>query len=74
VVFAIGTIATGFYINYQALKDQPKAARIIMSVIAFIIWAYSTTGETVFHAFYSAGWASIALIAFSLISAIVPLD
>lgn len=73
-VFALCLILTPVYLNGQAEKDQPKRAHLIVSSLAFVIWAYVTTGMTLIPDFYDAAIASIALVAFSLVSAVVPLN
>ena len=80
VVFSIGLVLTPLYLNKVAEKDKPKRNHLILSTVAFLVWAYVITGEKLLDAiwpdqnFYNAALASIILIAFSLISAVIPLD
>jgi hypothetical protein len=78
VVFAAGLFLTPVYMNKVATVDKPKQKHIIVSTIAFIIWAYVTTGQTLSNTIapniYDQAIASILLVLFSLFSAIVSLD
>ena len=78
VVFAIGLILTPIYLNNVADADKPKRNHLILSTIAFLVWAYVTTGkqllETISPNIFDQAVASIVLVAFSLISAAVPLN
>lgn len=78
IVFAIGLILTPIYLNNVAEADKPKKNHLILSTIAFLVWAYVTTGkqlsETISPDIFEQAVASIILVAFSLISAIVPLN
>ncbi|MGF7041033.1 hypothetical protein [Mucilaginibacter lappiensis] len=59
-------------------ENKPKRNHLILSTIAFIVWAYVTTGETlsatIAKDIYDSAAASIILIIFSFASATVPLD
>lgn len=74
VIFGLCLIVTPIYLNRQAEKNKPKRNHLIISTIAFIVWAYATTGSTLVTDFYDAAIGSIVLVAFSLISAAIPLD
>jgi hypothetical protein len=77
IVFAAGVILTPFYMNQVATVNKPKIIHIIISTLAFVVWAYVTTGkvlsETIAFSFDQAV-ASILLILFSLISSLIPLN
>ena len=78
IVFAVGLILTPLYLNMVADENKPKRNHLILSTIAFIVWAYVTTGETlsatIAKDIYDSAAASIILIIFSFVSATVPLD
>lgn len=78
VVFAAGLFLTPYYMSRVATADKPKQKHIIVSTIAFIIWAYVTTGQTLSNTIapniYDQAIASILLVLFSLFSATVTLD
>lgn len=73
IIFWLCQILTPVYLNSQAEEGKPKRNHLIISSIAFTVWAYVTTGKTLIPDYYDAAIGSIILIAFSLISAIVPL-
>lgn len=78
IVFAIGLILTPIYLNKVAEAGKPKRNHLILSAFAFLVWAYVTTGkqllETISPNLFDQAVASIILVAFSLISAIIPLN
>lgn len=78
IVFAMGLILTPFYLNNVADANKPKRNHLILSTIAFLVWAYVTTGkqllQTISPDIFDQAIASIVLVAFSLISAIIPLN
>ncbi|MEA5258322.1 hypothetical protein VB264_11065 [Arcicella aquatica] len=78
IVFAIGLILTPIYLNNVAEADKPKRNHLILSTVAFIVWAYVTTGkqllQTISPDIFDQAVASIVLVAFSLISAAIPLN
>lgn len=78
IVFAIGLILTPIYLNKVADAGKPKTNHLIISTLAFLVWAYVTTGkqllETILPNLFDQAIASIILVAFSLISAVIPLN
>ncbi len=72
--FALGLVLTPFYLNTQAEPDRPKRNHLILSTVAFVVWAYAVSGATLLPDFHTDAVASIVLIAFSLVSGIIPLD
>lgn len=73
-IFALCLILTPVYLNYQAEKGRPKKIHLIVSTIAFVIWAYVTTGSSLVPDLYNAAIGSILLVAFSLISGLIKLN
>lgn len=77
-IFAVGFILTPIYLNHVADENKPKRNHLILSTVAFIVWAYVTTGKQLLDFFstslFDQAIASIILVLFSLISAIIPLN
>jgi hypothetical protein len=71
--FAICVILTPLYMNAQADKAKPKRRHLILSTVAFIVWAYAVSGNAVAAPLYDPAVASILLVVFSLISGAIPL-
>ncbi len=74
IIFFMCLILTPIYLNRHAIKGKPKINHLLVSSLAFVIWAYVTTGMKLVPNLYDAAAASIILIAFSLISAVIPLN
>jgi hypothetical protein len=78
IVFVAGLVLTPIYLNNVAEPNKPKRNHLILSTIAFVIWAYMTTGKQLFQTIspetFDQAIASIALVLFTLISALVPLN
>lgn len=78
VIFAMGLILTPLYLNKVADADKPKRNHLILSTIAFLVWAYVTTGKqllaTISPDIFDQAVSSIVLVAFSLVSAVIPLN
>lgn len=73
-MFGLCLILTPLYLNRQAVIGKPKFMHLIISTIAFIVWAIATTGTLLFSSSYQPAVGSVLLIAFSLISGLVPLN
>jgi hypothetical protein len=78
IIFGLGLILTPIYLNNVADADKPKRNHIILSTVAFVVWAYVTSGQqlmqTIAPGIFDQAIASIVLVAFSLVSAVVPLN
>lgn len=73
-IFILCQILTPIYLNSQAEEGKPKRIHLILSSLAFTVWAFVTTGNTLVPDYHDAAFASIILIAFSLISVKIPLN
>lgn len=74
-IYGLCQLLTPVYLNYQADAGRPKTMHLLLSSIAFLIWAYVTTGDQLLpEGYYQAAIGSIVLVAFSLVSAIIPLN
>jgi hypothetical protein len=71
--FLLGLMLTPIYLNFQAEKGKPKKLHLGISTIAFMAWAYATSGEKMIPQLYDPAIGSIVLVVFSLISGAVPL-
>jgi hypothetical protein len=78
VIFVACLVLTPLYLNKVADANKPKRNHIIISTIAFIVWAFVMSGVQFVKSLgfneYDPAIASIVLVLFSIISAIVPLD
>jgi hypothetical protein len=73
IAFILCLVLTPIYLNYQADPGKPKKIHLIVSMFAFVVWAYATSGQQVVPQLYDPAIASFALVAFSLISGAIPL-
>ncbi|NMH87648.1 hypothetical protein [Flavivirga algicola] len=74
IIFFMCLVLTPIYLNRHAEKGKPKINHLLVSSLAFVIWAYVTTGMKLVPGLYDAAAASIILVAFSLVSAVIPLN
>jgi hypothetical protein len=72
-IFSLCLILTPCYMNFQAEKDKPKAVHLTLSTIAFVVWAYVTSGDKIIGWLYDPAAASGLLVIFSLVSGLIPL-
>ncbi len=73
VIFGICLILTPVYLNSQAEDGKPKVMHLAVSTVAFVIWAYVTTGKELFIGtdLYNAAVGSIIMIGFSMVSGMI---
>jgi hypothetical protein len=71
--FLLCLVLTPLYLNYQAEGNKPKLTHLIISTVAFMVWAYAMSGDKVFTRFYDPAAASAVLVVFTLVSGVVPL-
>ena len=62
---------TPFYFRFMAQPGQPKRLHIVVSALAFCVWAYSLGGFFSDVGVYHEAIAALGLIFFSLISGLV---
>jgi hypothetical protein len=72
--FLLCLILTPIYLNRMADKGKPKRNHLIVSSVAFVVWAYFVSGKQIMPDLYDAALASMATLVFSVVSALVPLD
>lgn len=73
-IFTICLALTPLYMYLQADKGRPKRIHILVSSIAFVVWAYAISGGAIVGRAHDPALASILLVIFSLISGAVPLN
>jgi len=66
--FFVGLLLTPYYLSKMAQPGQPRKVHLIMSSIAFVVWAYSLGGFFAEIGIYYASVSSFLLIVFSMIS------
>jgi hypothetical protein len=73
IAFILCLMLTPIYLNSQAEPNKPKRTHLVLSTLAFIIWAYATSGQQIIPSIYDPAVGSCALVAFSLVSGVIPL-
>ena len=73
VSFLLCLVLTPYYLSKIADAGRPKRNHLIISTIAFAVWAYFVSGQQVIPQFYDTGIASMLLVIFSLLTSAVPL-
>jgi hypothetical protein len=73
-IFLLCLILTPMYLNYLAESGKPKRIHLVVSSLAFIVWAYAVSGSAVIPNYHDAAIASIILVAFTLATGFIPLD
>ncbi|MBU4603531.1 MAG: hypothetical protein KKH66_01380, partial [Proteobacteria bacterium] len=68
VFFVLCLVMTPVYFNLLAEKGEPKKLQMVISSVAFLVWAYSLGGFFDEIKLYHSLVASLILIAFTLIS------
>jgi hypothetical protein len=74
ICFAICLILTPLYLKRVATEGKPKRNHLIVSTIAFPVWAYLISGNQVVPQLYDAALATIVALLFSLISGLIPMN
>jgi hypothetical protein len=67
-IFLICLVLTPIYLSRTALKGQPKRIHLIVSTVAFVVWAYALGGLPDLMSWYRSWLGSLGLLAFSAIS------
>jgi hypothetical protein len=73
VIFLFCEVMTHVYLYIQIYTSKQCRTHLILSSIAFAVWAYATSGGSVVPQLYDPAISSIALISFGLISGAIPL-
>ena len=74
--FVLCLVLTPIYLWNMRDKGKTKPIRIhlIVSTLAFVVWAYFTSGQQVVPDYWDAALASILMVVFSVITALIPTD
>ena len=73
ITFLVCLIATPIYLNNEAEPGKPKWTHIIISTLAFPVWAYLVSGNQVMPQYYNGSLALLATILFSVVTGAIPL-
>ena len=65
--FLLCWVATPVYLVRRASAGQPKRLQIVLSSVAFPVWAYAV-GGAVFAAYYTAAMGSILVATFTFVA------
>lgn len=68
VFFGLGLVLTPIYLARMAKAGEPKWVHLIVSTVAFVVWAYALGGLPELMGWYRPWIGSLALLAFSGIS------
>ena len=72
--FVLCLVLTPIYLNKMADAGKPKMAHLIVSSVAFVVWAYFISGQQILgQNWYNSGIASMILLGFSLVTAVIPI-
>jgi hypothetical protein len=66
--FVICLVFTPIYLSTMARPGQPKKMHMLISTIAFIVWAYALGGVFDLAGFYKPWLSSMILVVFTLVS------
>jgi hypothetical protein len=72
--FAICLVLTPIYLAKMSEKGKPKRMHLILSTIAFVVWAYSVSAASAIPNLYDPALAGMATLIFTAISGVIPLD
>lgn len=66
--FLLCLVLTPIYFTMMAGRDRPKRLQMILSTVAFVVWAYNLGGVFEVFRLYVPWLGSVLLVVFSLIS------
>ena len=72
--FIVCLIVTPLYLRKLSTPKKNNTIHLIISTVAFIVWAYNISGKTIVPLLYDAALSSIFLGFFSLICGLIPLE
>ena len=73
ISFVLCGVLTPIYLNKMAEAGKPKIVHLVVSTLAFVVWAYYTSGRQVIPQYFNGDYALFGLLVFSLITAVTPL-
>jgi hypothetical protein len=71
--FVVCLVLTPLYLSKMADKGKPKRRHLVISTLAFGVWAYSVSGANVIPNWYDPALAGMATLLFTGISGLIPL-
>jgi hypothetical protein len=73
VTFLVCLVLTPIYLNQQAEPGMPKWTHIVISTLAFPVWAYLVSGNVIVPQYYDGSIALLATILFSVVTGAIPI-
>src|SRR5208283_3127540 len=73
IAFLAGLIATPIYLYKKADHQKPYKTQIVMSTIAFVPWAFLTTGKQVVPRYYDSALAGFVVVIVTLFTGWFPI-
>jgi hypothetical protein len=68
-LFVLGVVGTPIYLRRQKLRGQPWKAHVVISTVAFILWAYTLNGSLfLVNQWYHVLLASLAAPVFTFVA------
>jgi hypothetical protein len=71
--FVAGLIATPTYLYKAADRQKPYRTQMVLSTIAFAVWAYLTTGKQLVPQWYDRAGGFYAVLIYSLVAGCFPI-
>ena len=71
--FFVGLVATPTYLYLAANRQKPYVAQMLISTIAFIPWAYLTTGKQIVPQYYDFALAGFLVALVTLVNGCIPI-
>jgi hypothetical protein len=72
--FVLCLVLTPVYLYRADANNLPKRNHLIVSTLAFPVWAYLVSGKVVVPNLYDAGLATVVAIVFSLVTGAIPMN
>jgi hypothetical protein len=73
IAFLAGLIATPTYLYFAANRQKPYVAQMVISTIAFMPWAYLTTGKQIIPQYYDSAFAGFLVAIVTLVNGCIPI-
>ncbi len=74
ISFILCLVLTPIYLQRMADAGKPKRNHLIVSTVAFVIWAYFVSGQQVLPDWHDTAVATFILVVFSLVSTVIPMN
>jgi len=73
IAFLVGLAATPTYLYFAANRQKPYVAQMVLSTIAFVPWAYLTTGKQIMPQHYDSALGGFLVVIFALGNGCIPI-